>query len=375
LVNSANEEIDINQFIKIAPQLDDVVASLYSPDLNKKRDGATERRSYSYSGKSMSLKKRFTNLGRQIKKMADQPVALRNSKDPHFHAPLMTGFNANFGMVGTLMRNRFQATTRNQWVGQENQQLMNIVSWDNYIYPLRGGLGVDVSYSTYGNGGLENYNAAVTYSPKLSITNNVSLEPALRFKTGMINLDNQSSIIGRDIEFIRQSIKGVFTDGESPIGSQLWYRDIGVGMLLNTKWFYAGINLDNVNRHYSNFHSSDLNADHRAAHHLTSIIGTEYTPIGRDITYSAYALHQQFGELNEVWIGGNVQWNWLQAGAGFSNNRDFGASLGITFDQFTLMYNIDYIESRLLDTQLLSHQITMRILMRPNRFAAKFLLN
>jgi len=117
-----------------------------------------------------------------------------------------------------------------------------------------------------------------------------------------------------------------------------------------------------------------LNEDHRASHHLTSVIGTEYTPKGRDFTYSAYVLHQKFGELNELWFGGNVQWNWLQFGAGMSNNTDFGASFGLTFDQFTLMYNLDYIESRLFDTQLLSHQITMRVLMRPNRFAAKYLL-
>lgn len=375
LVDQLVNRVADNGKSKKAPKLDDVIASL-----SKNEDIANERSSYSkktnsYKGKNMTLKKRFSSMARQLKKMADQPVALRNSKDPHFHAPFMTGFNSNFGMVGTLMRNRFQSTSRNQWVSNENQQLMTNFSWDNYIYQLRGGLGVDATYSSYGNGGLENYNVAITYSPKLSISNNVSLEPAMRFKTGMTSLDNQSNIIGRDIEFRRQQVQGVFTNGETPIGSQLWYRDLGVGMLLNTKWFYAGVNMDNVHRHYNNYYSADLNADHRASHHFTSIIGTEYTPIGKSLTYSAYAIHQKFGELNEVWFGGNVQWNWIQVGAGMNNHKDLGASFGFTFDQFSLMYNLDYIESKLLDQQLLSHQITMRVLLRPNRFAAKYLLN
>jgi hypothetical protein len=386
-LKSKTENINLSEVLthqiqtdtKKAPKLNDVIAHL-NKDFEKVNTKSNEKsssskKSSSYKGRRMNLKKRFSSMARQLKKMADQPVALRNSKDPHFHAPFMTGYNANFGMVGTLMRNRFQSTSRNQWVGNENQQLMNMISWDNYIYQLRGGLGIDVSYSTYGNGGLENYNAAVTYSPKFSLSNNVSLEPALRFKTGMTSLDNQSDIIGRDIEFTRNHVQSIFGNGETPIGSQLWYRDIGLGMLLNTKWFYAGINMDNVNRHYSNYYSADLNADHRASHHFTSVIGTEYTPVGKDITYSAYALHQKFGELNEVWFGGNLQWNWLQLGAGMNNHRDIGGSFGFTFDQFTLMYNLDYVKSQLFDRQQLSHQITMRVLLRPNRFAAKYLLN
>ncbi len=375
--NDAAETSELASSNRTSPYLADVVASLTNTveeeDLLAEETGQ-EKRAYSYQERNRTLKKRFSNMGRQIKRMADQPVALRNSKDPHFHAPFMTGYNANFGMVGTLMRNRFQATTRNQWVGHENQQLMNTISWDNYIYELRGGLGVDVNYSSYADGGIENYSAAITYSPKFSLSKNVSFEPALRFKTGMINLDNDSPIIGRDIELRRRQLQGVFTDGAAPIGSQLWYRDAGVGMLLNTKWFYAGVNMDNVNRHYNNFHSSDINADHRADHHFTSIIGSEYTPLGRNLTYSAYALYQKFGDLNELWIGGNVQWNWMQIGAGVSHNSDFGGSIGIKLDQFTIMYNIDYLESSMLDANLLSHQVTMRILMQPNRFAAKYLL-
>lgn len=368
------KNVDYN--VSQAPELQNVIASLSSTDqMDDALAKSPKRVSVSKSGKSSSkaIKRKFKEAFRKIKRMADQPVALRNYKDPYFHAPYMTGYQANFGMVGTLLRNRFQATTRNQFVGRDNQQLMNTLSWDGYIYALRGGVGVDLNYSDYQNGSLQNFNAGLTYSPKFSINNNISIEPALRFKMGMIDLDTESPIIGDQIEMNRRSVLGVFDQGKKPIGSQLWYRDIGAGVLLNTKWFYAGFNVDNVNRHYNNFYSADINTNHQADVNMTSIIGTSYSPQGKDITYSAYLLHQKFDDLNEVWGGANIRWNWFEFGGGVSNNLDFGASAGVNLDKFSLHYNIDYLDSRLMNMQLLSHQVTMRVILKPSGMASRFL--
>lgn len=359
-----------------APELESVIASLSNTDQLEDAVALSRRRvSVNSAGISTSkiIKRKFKEAIRKIKRMADQPVALRNYKDPYFHAPYMTGYQANFGMVGTLLRNRFQATSRNQFVGRDNQQLMNTLSWDGYIYALRGGVGVDLNYSDYQNGSLQNFNAGLTYSPKFSINNNISIEPALRFKMGMIDLDTESPIIGDQIEMNRRSVLGVFDQGKKPIGSQLWYRDIGAGVLLNTKWFYAGFNVDNVNRHYNNFYSADINTNHQADVNMTSIIGTSYSPQGKDITYSAYLLHQKFADLNEVWGGANIRWNWFEFGGGVSNNLDFGASAGVNLDKFSLHYNIDYLDSRLMNMQLLSHQVTMRVILKPSGMASRFL--
>ena len=332
------------------------------------------RRRFQVSGNSQSgVKKKLKSFALKLKKMADQPVALSNSKSPHFHAPNMTGYQANFGMVGTLLRNRFQATSRNQWVGYENQQMINTLSWDSYIHELRGGLGIDVSYSDYQNGSLQNFNAGITYSPKFSINKNIAIEPALRYKMGTIDLNNESPVVGSHIEMSRQNVRGLYTDGDSPIGSRLWYKDVGAGLLLNTKWFYAGVNLDNIRRHYNNIYTSEISNAHRADLAITSVIGSEFKPRGRSITMSAYLLHQKFNELNELWAGGNIQWKWLQFGAGVNNNFDFGSSLGVDFEKVSLHYNLDYLSSQLIDQKILSHQLTMRVLLRPNRFARKFL--
>lgn len=321
----------------------------------------------------VSLKKTLYNTYRKIKRMADQPVALRNTKAPHYHVPMMTGFNANSAMVGSAPGNRIQATSRIQWLDKSNTQLLNSLSWDGYVYALRGGLGVDVNYNGYNSNALNNYSVGLTYSPKLSINKSVSIEPALRFKMGVVNVDPNSDFIGQKIEVNRHNLIPLFENEAQVSGSQLWYKDIGLGFMLNTKWFYAGFNADNLGRHNNNFYTGDLSKDHRENIHYTAVIGTEYQSMTRDIKVSGYGLFQNYGDLTELWIGGNFQYKWIQAGAGLNTNTEFGASLGTVFNRFSFHYNIDYTKSQLLNNKYLSHQVSMKILLKPSRYAAKFL--
>lgn len=333
----------------------------------------TSYKKVSKNQKSQQFRRRFSATVKTIKKMADQPVALSNSRDPHFHVPNKMGYQANFGMAGTLLRDRVQMTSRNQFVGQDNQHFMNQVSWDSYVYALRGGVGIDMSYTDYNRGSINNFEVGLTYSPKFSVSKNISIEPALRFKTGTIDLNQSSPIIGQSVEINRANRLTVFPDGDQPIGSQLLYRDLGTGVLVNTKWFYAGVNLDNIRRHYNNFYSNSIDPNQRASLHFSGIAGTDYSPVGKDIRYSAYLFYQNFGTLNELWTGFNIQWKFLEIGGGASTNLDFGSSLGIKLDQVSLHYNIDYLTSVLLDEQLLSHQLSMRYLFKPSRQAIKLL--
>lgn len=374
-------EIDYNQlnfiqksFEAKAKDLNDISAYLNGQRENDQEvSNSTAKIISSADVAKMTLKKTINSAYRKIKRMADQPVALRNTKDPYYHTPMMTGYKANSAMVGTAQGNRVQATSRLQWLDKSNTQLMNTLSWDGYVYALRGGLGIDANYNTYKTNALNNYSVGFTYSPKFSINKKVSFEPAMRFKMGVVNVDPNSKVIGSKIEVDRHNIIPLFENETTVSGNQLWYRDLGLGFMLNTEWFYLGFNADNLGRHNNNFYSGDLNKSYHQNIHYIAVLGTEYQSFTRDIKISGYGLFQNFGELNELWLGGNVQYKWLQAGVGVSTNADLGASLGTSFNRFSLHYNIDYTKSRLLNDKLLSHQVTMKILLKPSRYAAKFL--
>jgi len=380
---NATEKIDLDytelnqiqkNFEAKAKDLDDITAYLNNSKSTKQEDASSSAKVISSADVAkVTLKKTIHNAYRKIKRMADQPVALRNTKNPHYHAPMMTGFSANSAMVGSAPGNRIQATSRLQWMDKSNTQLMNTMSWDGYVYALRGGLGVDANYNTYNSDALNNYSVGLTYSPKFSINKKVSFEPAFRFKMGVVNVNPDSELIGSKIEVDRHNIISLFEKEAQASGSQLWYKDVGLGFMLNTEWFYLGFNADNLGRHNNNFYTSDLSQKHRKNIHYTAVVGTEYQSFTRDIKISGYGLFQKNGELNELWMGGNFQYKWIQAGAGMSTNVDFGASLGTVFNRFSFHYNIDYTKSRLLNDKFLSHQVTMKILLKPNRYAAKFL--
>lgn len=323
----------------------------------------------SNSGLSRKVKSTF----RKIQRMMDQPIALRNSKDAHILVPNMTGFQPNFGMTGTMIQNRFQATSRNQWVGREGHQLMNTLSWDGYVPSVRGGLGVDMIYNDYQAGGLKTMQVGLTYSPKFSVNKNVSIEPALRFKMGNMALDENSAIIGGLAEFQRGTVRSMFEDQSGPIGSNLWYRDVGAGLLVNTKWFYVGANVDNMARHYNNIYSSELNQDYRESIHFSAITGTEYKALNRDLMLSTYLFYQKFNHLNELWLGANIRWKMLTAGGAVSNNLDVAGSLGLQFDKFAIHYNVDRVSSALTENRMLSHQVSIRALIKPSSQAMRFL--
>ncbi|PWH85772.1 type IX secretion system membrane protein PorP/SprF [Brumimicrobium oceani] len=329
--------------------------------------------SSSTSASQSTLAKSIKNTFRKIKRMADYPVALQKTKNPYFHAPMMTGYKANFAMVGTAPGNRIEATSRLHWMNESNSQLMNSLSWDGYAHAIRGGLGVDINYNNYQNNDLNNFSAALTYSPKLAISKKISFEPALRFKMGVINLDMAASSIGKTVELDRENIIPLFEGQQQVNGQQLWYRDIGLGFMINTDWFYIGFNADNIGRHNNNFYSADLSKEYKSDLHCTAVFGTEYASKTKELRLSGYGLYQKYGALEEFWLGSNFQYEWFQIGAAASSNLDLAASLGAVFKGLSFHYNIDYTKSRLLNKQVLSHQVTMRILLKPSRHVAKFL--
>jgi hypothetical protein len=139
----------------------------------------------------LSFSSKLSKMGRSIQRMMDNPVALKNTKDPHYHVPGMQALDVNFGAVGTLLATRVQTLSRSQWTGENNQQFTNQLSVDGYSYGMRGGIGFQLNQNYYGKGEIVNYNASLLYSPKFSIARNVVLEPSIRFKMGnkAINTD------------------------------------------------------------------------------------------------------------------------------------------------------------------------------------------
>lgn len=339
---------------------------------------------HTYSGRTIhsnyesSYKYKLAKFGRELQRMMDNPIALQNNRDPHFHVPGALPNDLNFGSAGTIMNTRVQAMSRLQWMDASNELFSNQIAVDGYAYPIRGGVGVQMSHSYYNDGGLQNSNIALTYSPKFSVNKTMSIEPAMRFKMGNKILNSSKMEGAEGVEMMRGNVIDYYQDGTSPVGKNLWYKDLGLGLNVNTRWFYASAQVDNIFRHKDNMYSSDLSDKRRAGTHFVATIGTvskskkdQMEGAKRNLTLAPYLVYQNYENVSELWAGANFSYYWLTVGGAVSSNLDPAASIGMKFKNFWLLYNADYMRSDLTGDRSLSHQLTLRIT-KPNKIGQRF---
>ena len=333
----------------------------------------TPRTTQTHSVYKETFSSKLRQAGRALSRMLDNPVALKNLKDPHFHLPGMQPTEVNFGSVGTLLATRVQTISRLQWAGQPNQQLINSVSVDGYSYGMRGGLGLVLSHSQYADGGIQNIQSSFTYSPKFSVSRNVIVEPSFRFTMGNKTIDPTKIQTGSMVEMERLNPHQFYAVGQMPIGRSLWYRDLGLGLSVNTRWFYASVQGDNLLKHTDNIYSSNLTDIRRSGQHFIATLGTDYESRKENFGVSPYLVYQQYETLKEAWLGVNLRYQWITVGGAISSQLDPAVSVGIKFNHFMLAYNADMTHSEVLGKQFLSHQLTIRILTKPSRMGQRLL--
>jgi len=327
-----------------------------------------------------SYKHKVSKFIRQLRNMANNPIALKNYRDAYHQVPGMIATDLNFGATGTMIAPRFQTMSRLQGLGNENELFTNQIGFDGYVFGARGGIGVQMTHNYYNQGGIQSGEVAITYSPKFSVNRKLSIEPAFRFKMGnkMLNSDRME---GTDqVEFIPGNTIDYYQDGSVPVGKMLWYRDMGLGLNVNTEWFYASAQVDNIFRHNDNIYSNDLTLKRRAGTYFVATLGTDWESNDSQwetkrskFSLSPYLVYRNYENVNELWAGANFRAYWLTVGASVSSNGDPAASLGVVSSdkRFSLMYNADYSRSYLTNERSLSHQLTLRIVGNQSRIGRR----
>ena len=318
------------------------------------------------SNYNSSFSSRAKSFLRKVVRMTENPIALRNSKDIYYHVPGLQTLDVGFGTAGSLLRTRVQSISRMQWTGHSQQQVSNQLSVDSYIKSIRGGIGVQINHSYYGNGEYQVGQLALIYSPKFTVAKNVVIEPAIRFKMGDKRLYNQHTLAGQAVELDRGSVRIVDNEGANSGTQNLWYKDVGLGIVGNTKWFSAGFQIDNLGKHYNNaFNSTD--SQNRAKNHLTATLGTDYVSRTKLFSFSPYLMYQKVENLSEIWGGSIFRYKKITLGGGYSSLGDYAGSFGIKTNRLMITYNADYSLSVLSNKRLFSQQLTVRILTNKGR--------
>ncbi|MEJ6599276.1 MAG: hypothetical protein QNL36_04100 [Crocinitomicaceae bacterium] len=366
LAKKTEKQLETRELERLESPSNEVVNSLNSTS-------KSDWKSIGVSEYNNSFKNRMAGFGRNFRRMMDNPIALKNSRDPHFHVPGKSSQDLNFGSVGTLIALRVQTLSRMQWYGQANEQFSNQLSIDGYSYALRGGLGIQLNHSIYNRGGLQVSDATFTYSPKISVSRKISVEPSFRFKMGGKFLNDQNMGNASQVEFDRGNVQSYYNDTTAPVGKNLLYKDLGIGLNVNTKWFFMSAQVDNIFNHRDNLYSTNLADPRRAGTQFVSTIGTDLDSRDESMTFSPYMVYQKIEQLSEAWLGFNYRFEWFTVGGAISSNLEPAASIGVKFKHFSMHVNSDYTNSLMTSKKVFSHQVTLRFLGKPNRFGKRLL--
>ncbi|MBK9592895.1 MAG: type IX secretion system membrane protein PorP/SprF [Crocinitomicaceae bacterium] len=315
------------------------------------------KKSSAKSGSGRGVVKKFY---RRVEKMLGYPPGLTNLRDPELILPQNTLLAFNSSFTGGMLKSRFEMNYRNQWLGTDQASQELNISYDNYSYGLRGGVGILVNAQDYGMGQFGDYNMSLLYSPKLVINRNTVIEPSVKFTMGSLIANGTSLTADSDFEMDRGRLLQVGSADQLNGVSRQWYKDYGLGIMLNTKWFYAGFNADNLNGHYENVYGNDLSSPTKSPIKLSAVIGTDYKSNKKTMIFSPFIAYQQYGKQPEFWGGLNYRQGFFMIGGAMSTKQEFTASVGMKFEGFKLVYHYDYTESLLTQNRMGSHNIGVR---------------
>jgi type IX secretion system PorP/SprF family membrane protein len=337
--------------------------SSHSPSVPHIIKRATKAKLSNFERMQLSLKKKY----RSIKRMMDYPIALKNSRTPHLYLPEHTLQDINFGFTGASFTPNITLQSRMQWLNYNTSQYVNSINFGSYVYGLRGGIGAQIKNTYYGDGIVKGTETSVTYSPKISLNSKTTLEPSVRFKMGNKHLNLGTELFNQSVEIDRGNAISLLNQEKNPIGNSLWYKDIGIGLLVNSKYFYAGIQVDNVFKHYDDLFATEINNNKRASNQILFTIGTDYENVKKTVRISPSIIYQKQGGLSEMWLGVNYQYKKLMFNGSISNNVEPTIGVGLELKRFSVFYHADYLNSSVNAAQSLSHQFGIKFMGRKSK--------
>ncbi len=344
--------------------------------LNTNKETSNNRDSRISDAKSKESNSREKKFGSRTDRfIGGGELLLTNTRTQEYLIPGANRNTINFGNVAADFANSAYSNTYLQYPSKENQLLVSQLGYDLFIPQIRSGLGLMMNYSTYGNGAIRDFETAVTFSPKFVLGKGLTLEPALRLKMSSTGVDRTMIQPNAWIEFDRGNSFQYSQNQYDAFISRSIQQDMGLGLLLNSKWGFIGANADNLFGSWNQaLHYEQALSSKRSPVFFNAVLGTEYEALKTKTLFSTQLIYQNYGALNKLWLGGRIKHKYLSLGASVSSLGEPLFSAGFVSKNLSVLYSGDYSYSRILNDKYLSHQLLIRITLKESRLK-KLLLN
>lgn len=291
---------------------------------------------------------------------------LGTAQDPEFTQFYANPIYLNPAMAGTHGCPRVNMNYRNQWSNITGAFVTHTVSYDQYVNSIHGGLSIQLMNDAAGQNVI-NWNALnLAYSYHLNLTKKYTLLFGVQAGWNQKFL-NWSELTFGDMIDPRKGF--IYQTGDVKSGREVgnnWttkgFFDVGAGLVVFSKSFYAGFSTKHLNRPNESLILSANGS--RLPMRFTGHMGAKI-PLGGNSKYGStvslspnviYTYQDEFNQLN---LGLYAQYSLLTFGTWLRPRDAFIMSLGIDTGNLRFGYSYDVTISSLSNASGGSHELSL----------------
>jgi hypothetical protein len=314
------------------------------------------------SRKKINMPSLKLNSSSALSKWVKKDLTNTNQKDRVYALSEKSNLDLNNSFVGNISQLKFQSMSTVRWIDIADQQkISQQISFDGYLREAKAGLGVISNYSNFSNGLIQDWNLNLIYAPKLAINRYLTIEPSMKYTFGKKVLNSSKVINNSTVEVETNQLETFSIDPNQAIGKNLWYRDLGAGLIINAGPIYFGGQVNNLLKHQDNLYSNDYTSIRRADRELTLVGGTDFNSKNGNFTFSPYIFHTIFGSQSSTYLGASIQLKSFLIGGSYQTNGSISGMIGLHKDRFSLLCQTSYASSSYTQSKSFIHQLTIRI--------------
>jgi hypothetical protein len=352
--------------IELIDKLDVSVVSAVSIEPSIEADEITQSESENedkkLSRKKINLPTLKLNSSSKLSKWVKKDLTNTNQKDRVYALSEKSNLDLNSSFAGNISQLKFQSMSTARWIDIADQQkISQQISFDGYLRKAKAGLGIISNYSNFSNGLIQDWNLNLIYSPKLAINRYLTIEPSMKYTFGKKVLNSSKVINNSTVEVETNQLETFSIDPNQAIGKNLWYRDLGAGLIINAGPIYFGGQVNNLLKHQDNLYSNDYTSIRRADRELTLVGGTDFNSKNGNFTFSPYIFHTIFGSQSSTYLGASIQLKSFLIGGSYQTNGSSSGMIGLHKDRFSLLCQTSYVSSSYTESKSFIHQLTIRI--------------
>ncbi len=316
----------------------------------------------------------FSKLQR-INQFAQKELGLSNNQSYDLLLPGQNNIDANISSVGSQSQTRFQSMSLGRSHISDEQALVGQqVSLDGYARNLRSGLGMQANYMQYANGAITDYEIGMIASPKVMLNRYLVIEPAVRLRMGARSVDAQKLSTIDFIEFQNADMRTVDIDSTQGIGRRLLYRDLDIGLAIQTPILFFSAQLENVFEHFDYAMGNQIEyTKSRAPQQLTLALGTQYASRNNKFRFSPYLLYTNNRLENQLNAGMQFNTQHWQFGLSMSQNQQYQLSAGFFGRHAAILVQSCQQQLLTLNTPSYLHQLILRFYSQQSRQARRYI--